>query len=146
MRMAMLGLTSAVALAAAPAFAQSSNQSGQQGKSASGQQSQQIQAMNQEKLRSNLEKAGFSNVTVLDAAYLVQADTSDGNQVMMLINPPSGGSGSQASAGSSSAVPAAASSSRPRATDDLGFPGRVPPHPSGLRLFRHCSADLEFTR
>jgi hypothetical protein len=102
MRMAMLGLTSAVALAAVPAFAQSSNQSGQQGKSASGQQSPQIQAMSQEKLRSSLQKAGFSNVKVLDAAYLVQADTSDGNQVMMFINPPSPGSGGQANAGGSS--------------------------------------------
>ena len=99
MRLAMLGLISAVALGAAPALAQSSNQSGQQGKSASGQQSQQIQAMSQEKLRSNLEKAGFSNVTVLDAAYLVQADTSDGNQVMMFINPPGTNPGSSAQAG-----------------------------------------------
>ncbi len=102
MRTLTLSLLSALALAAAPAFAQSNDQSGQQGKAAAGQQKQQIQAMGQEKLRSNLQKAGFSNITVLDAAYLVQADTSDGNQVMMFINPPNTSAGSQANAGSSS--------------------------------------------
>ncbi|MFO1039631.1 MAG: hypothetical protein U1E45_22535 [Geminicoccaceae bacterium] len=58
--------------------------------------------MTQQKLRSDLEKAGFSNVNVLDAAYLVQAQTSDGNRVMMFINPPSMGNAGAGSSGSSS--------------------------------------------
>ncbi len=98
MRTLAFTCVSVLALAAAPAMAKSTNQSNQQGKSSSGQTNPQIHAMNQEKLRTNLQKAGFSNIKVLDAAYLVQADTSDGNQVMLFINPPSTSSGAQASA------------------------------------------------
>lgn len=59
-------------------------------------------AMTQSQLRDSLEKAGFKNVTILDAAYLVQAQTSQGDSVMMTINPPSiaGATASQATTGS----------------------------------------------
>lgn len=40
-------------------------------------------------LRQQLEKSGFQNVMVLDAAYLVQATTADGDSILMFINPPS---------------------------------------------------------
>ena len=45
--------------------------------------------MTQSQLHDWLEKAGFKNVTILDAAYLVQAQTEQGDTVMMTINPPS---------------------------------------------------------
>jgi len=48
------------------------------------------QVMGQERLRQQLSQAGFQDVRVLDAAYLVQARTQDGNTVFMMINPPDG--------------------------------------------------------
>ena len=104
MRTMLLSSVTVLALFATPALAQSSgNQSGgqQQGKSAGNQQGTQIQAMTQDKLRGSLEKAGFKDVTVLDAAYLVQAQSPDGDQVMMFINPPSSGGSSASASGTS---------------------------------------------
>lgn len=101
MRIAMLIPVIGLALTAGtPAFAQSST--GQQstqknGSTAATQTHSQIQAMTQDKLRKQLEQAGFKNVTIIDAAYLVQAQTQDGNQVFMTINPPSQMSGSSSS-------------------------------------------------
>lgn len=62
---------------------------------------QQLSAMTQDKLKQSLEKAGFTNVRVVDATYMVHAQTSDGNNVVMYINPPS--VGSAATGGSSGA-------------------------------------------
>jgi hypothetical protein len=39
-------------------------------------------------LRDSLKKAGFQDIMILDSAYLVQAKNSDGDSVVMLINPP----------------------------------------------------------
>jgi hypothetical protein len=117
MRLFPITAFAAAALFAAPAFAQqSSNQGGgqqssqppkaqaaagqnQQSGQGSGQQSAQMQAMGQGKLRSTLEKAGFSSIEILDAAYLVNAKSPDGNQVMMFINPPAVGASADASSG-----------------------------------------------
>src|SRR3954453_3598183 len=105
MRALVLGTTCAIALAAVPAMAQSGSQSDQSGQAAkptgSQPQTPKIQAMSQDKLRSDLKNAGFSNITVLDPAYLGQADASDGNKVLMFINPPSVPTGNQASNSSS---------------------------------------------
>ncbi|SMF23536.1 hypothetical protein SAMN02982917_1156 [Azospirillum oryzae] len=105
MRIAMLIPVIGLALTAGtPAFAQSSTgqQSGQKsGSTAATQTHSQIQAMTQDKLRKQLEQAGFKNVTIIDAAYLVQAQTQDGNQVFMTINPPSQMSGSSSSSSGS---------------------------------------------
>lgn len=60
-------------------------------------------AMTQSQLRQSLEKAGFKNVTILDAAYLVQGQTEQGDTLMMTINPPSI-SGATASSGTGSAT------------------------------------------
>lgn len=110
-----------------------SNNPGQQGSSNQGQStSQQAQngdssqqsqrggantgrptAMTQSALKNTLEKAGFKDIQILDAAYLVHARNSDGDVIIMTINPPSlastasqGGTGSTGSgsgtAGSSS--------------------------------------------
>lgn len=105
MRIAMLIPVIGLALTAGtPAFAQSSTgqQSGQKnGSTAATQTHSQFQAMTQDKLRKQLEQAGFKNVTIIDAAYLVQAQTQDGNQVFMTINPPSQMSGSSSSSSGS---------------------------------------------
>lgn len=49
----------------------------------------QVHAMSQQALKSALERAGFTQIQVLDAAYLVHARTADGQVVVMTINPPS---------------------------------------------------------
>ncbi|MBP2311113.1 hypothetical protein [Azospirillum soli] len=54
-------------------------------------------AMNQDQLRKSLEQAGFTNVRVLDSAYLVQAQGANGETVTMMID----SSGSMASGSSS---------------------------------------------
>jgi hypothetical protein len=115
MRLFPIAALTAAALFAAPAIAQQSgNQGGGQqssqqpktqaaagqGQQQSGsQQSAQMQAMGRDKLRSTLEKAGFSSIEVLDAAYLVNAKSPDGNQVMMFINPPAVRASADASSG-----------------------------------------------
>jgi hypothetical protein len=68
-----------------------------------GQQAQ-TQAMGQDKLRQQLTQAGFRDVKILDAAYLVQARTQDGNDVMMMINPPASGTRTSGTKGGSSAT------------------------------------------
>lgn len=55
--------------------------------SASGSQ-QDWQAMSQVQLRGSLEKAGYKNIRIVDAAYVVQAVGPTGDQVVMYINPP----------------------------------------------------------
>lgn len=69
----------------------SANQPGAKSQSSSGQTA--ASAMTQDKLIKSLQNAGFQNVRVVDAAYLVQATSSDGNSVMMLINPPAAATG-----------------------------------------------------
>lgn len=98
---------------AGPAFAQSpqssqsgsgSSSQGQQQSQSSGQQRQQghnqQHIMGQERLRQQLTQAGFRDVQILDAAYLVQARTQDGHTVLMTINPPSPGSQASTTSGS----------------------------------------------
>ena len=46
------------------------------------------QAMSQVQLRGSLEKAGYKNIRIVDAAYVVQAVGPTGDQVVMYINPP----------------------------------------------------------
>lgn len=110
MRTVLLSSVLALGLLATPAFAQSSNQGGSQnqGQSASSQQDSTIHAMSQDRLRKTLEQAGFKDVTVLDATYLVEAQSPHGDRVVMLIDPPSvgtmagsGGSGGQQNQGQS---------------------------------------------
>ncbi|MDC7785059.1 hypothetical protein PQJ75_02195 [Rhodoplanes sp. TEM] len=112
-----------LALGMVPAAAQSGSQSSgsQSGtqKNAAGQsQNQRVGAMSQDKLRKTLQQSGFQDITIVDAAYIVHAKTSDGDMVVMYINPPSavsaasqGGTSSQGTTGSSSSSGSAGSSS-----------------------------------
>ena len=69
---------------------QPNNQTGQPQQQSQNQQTQEQQrlAMTQAKLRKTLQQAGFKNIRVVDANYLVQAQTEDGDNVLMFINPP----------------------------------------------------------
>ena len=42
-----------------------------------------------QKLRADLDKAGFTNITIMPSSSLVRAKDSEGNPVMMVINPDS---------------------------------------------------------
>ena len=53
-----------------------------------------MSAASQEKVREQLAEAGFQQVEILDASYLVRAQTEEGNTVLMVIDPPMGGMGS----------------------------------------------------
>ncbi|MFC1458563.1 hypothetical protein ACETIH_18020 [Microvirga arabica] len=53
-----------------------------------GQLQGQSRASQRTLLRQELRQAGFQNIRILDAAFLVQASTGSGQQVMMVINPP----------------------------------------------------------
>ncbi|MBB5276324.1 hypothetical protein HNR26_002393 [Rhizobium rosettiformans] len=94
----------ALGLFAAPAHAQSStdaqDSSSTDTTTTTSSQSGQPSAVTQQKLQSQLEGAGFSNVQILDASYLVQAQTEEGNTVLMVIDPPMRGSGMSGQSGS----------------------------------------------
>jgi hypothetical protein len=47
-----------------------------------------IAPITQSGLRRTLQHAGFQDIRIVDAAYLVQARTEDGDDVIMFINPP----------------------------------------------------------
>ena len=104
MRAVLIPAVMSAALLAAPAFAaqpagqaggqamQGSGgqqaQNGQQAQSGASGAQQEWQAMSQAQLRSSLEKAGYKNIRIVDAAYVVQAVGPTGDQVVMYINPP----------------------------------------------------------
>lgn len=103
MRSIVIPAVAAAAMFTLPAFAQEDSSSN--GTQASSEQSQEMRAMSQQKLRSSLEEAGFSDVQVLDTTYLVRAKTKEGEDIIMFLNPPNmsgGGMGSDQSAQSSS--------------------------------------------
>ncbi len=104
----LLITAAAVSLLALPAAAQQSPSTSPSGGSSGAQmgQSAQPQAATAQKVRQSLQQAGFQDISVVDAAYLVHAQTKDGNFVLMLVDPPggpaattgAGGAGSQAQA------------------------------------------------
>jgi len=84
----------------------------QSGSSQSQAQPSGMQQSAQQRLKQSLERAGFKNVAIVDAAFLVNAKTGDGSTVRMTINPPttwqSGmqqGSGTQQGSGGSPMQP-----------------------------------------
>jgi len=92
--MSAVALTVAMAM---PAMAQSSSATGaasapstaaSQSSAASADQVK-WKAMTQDKLRQQLTDAGFKDIRIVDAAYLIEARTKDGDPVTLMINPPS---------------------------------------------------------
>lgn len=96
----------ALALGVLPATAQSGSSGGQPAGAQKGSQAQtqgqssHMSAMSQDKLRKTLQQSGFTDIQIVDAAYIVHAKTSDGNMVVMYIDPP--GSATRASQSGSS--------------------------------------------
>lgn len=147
MRTTLASLTAIGLLFAAPAFAQTQpgqttdrmqqTQTDPQGTPAqpgagqpgmnqeAGQQGQtggpgQPRAMTQDRLRQTLESAGFQQIQILDAAYLVQAQTEDGDTVFMVINPPMGAGGAGMAGTGSDRTPGAGGTSGSGATGATG--------------------------
>ena len=90
-KLVMISAATALALGSAPAFAQSqpSSQPGTSSPSSSTTTSSAIpKAMSQDKVRQVMRDAGFTNVQVLDASYLVSAQTKDGDRILVVLNPP----------------------------------------------------------
>ena len=54
----------------------------------SGQLQGQSRASQRTLLRQELRQAGFKDIRILDAAFLVQASTGSGQQIIMVVNPP----------------------------------------------------------
>lgn len=107
-------LAAALTLAAGGTLAQQANQNKgamPNQASTSSDKGAKTQAMTQGKLKQSLEKAGFTNVRIVDAQYLVHARTEDGNPVVMFINPPSSAT-AQAGQTDSSANPSQTPSSQ----------------------------------
>ncbi|CCF22208.1 exported protein of unknown function (plasmid) [Pseudorhizobium banfieldiae] len=108
MKLATLTIASALFAVHAVAQTDSGNSTGNStdasttttNQSAETSQSDSGSAMAQSKVRDQLTKAGFQNVEILDASYLVRAQTEDGNTVLMVIDPPIGGTSGDASTSS----------------------------------------------
>lgn len=93
----------------APAFAQSNSAQGSHANTGAAAVSGTKGAVSPDKLKKTLSDAGFQNVHILDQSFLVQAQTKDGDTVLMMLNPPgpttassTGTSGGASSSGSSS--------------------------------------------
>jgi hypothetical protein len=86
--MFMSALTLALAVSG-PAFAQPATGAANPAPpaAAKSQKADQQSAPTIEKLTQDLQKAGFSEVKVLQDAFLVQAKTKDGNPILMTIGP-----------------------------------------------------------
>lgn len=151
----------ALSMLAVPAFAQSSatspsNAAAQHNGTATNPSSAtsgpEFKAMTQAKLKQQLSQAGFSSIDVLDASYLVQAKTPDGNTVIMVINPPSmntasngalnsnvttGSVGSSSTSGKSGSMnannPASGSGSNMMSNPSSNATGATVPHPGATK-------------
>ena len=81
-------LTMALAVSG-PAFAQSTSGAANSTPPAATapQRADQQPALTVQKLTQDLQKAGFTEVKILQDAFLVQAKTADGNPILMTIGP-----------------------------------------------------------
>jgi hypothetical protein len=101
--MRALSLAAVVALAAAPAIAQDAVKNPQQKPATSAvkpqmstvsPQTSTVSREAQEKLREALQRAGFRDIRIVDATYVIHARTQDGNFVVMYVNPSDAGADS----------------------------------------------------
>ncbi len=95
LKMLLVPTTLVVALATPTLAATTTNSSGPSS-TTQGLSSNQTQGGNQattpaieQKLRSSLSQAGFTDVHIMPQSFLVRAKDKDGNPVMMIINPDS---------------------------------------------------------
>ncbi len=122
-----------VAMAVAPlALAQSgqtdtpqAQESQTQGGQMQGSQDQQAGVRSYDEIQSSLQQAGIENMQVLNAAYVVRAQTKDGEQVTLLVDPPAtaaaAGQQQQQESGGQQAGAAAGQEKVRQALTDAGF-------------------------
>jgi uncharacterized protein Smg (DUF494 family) len=115
----------ALAMSVSPAVLAQAQKSGQQGSAQKAQQGgQQASAKSQQQVQDTLKQAGFQDVRILDAAYIVNAKTKDGEQVTMFIDPPmtagSSGQGGQSGSQSGTSGQQAASGSQQGGSGQAG--------------------------
>ena len=83
-------------------------------------------SFNQDSVRSNLQKAGFSNIQFVQRAYLVQATSPSGDNVVMALNAISPGtSGSSASTSSPATTSSGASGAVSGSSQAAGKDGQT---------------------
>lgn len=102
----LLLTTAAIGLLALPAAAQqspsgTSGQPGSSGAQMNQSATSQQTAATAQKVRQSLQQAGFQDINVVDAAYVVHARTSEGNLVLMYVDPPGGPTATTGSSGQS---------------------------------------------
>jgi hypothetical protein len=76
-----------------------------------------------EKLKQDLQKAGFSEVKVLQDAFLIQAKTKDGNPILMTLGP-NGVSALEASSASGTTTGQAQSGNNPSNSNPAPAPAK----------------------
>jgi opacity protein-like surface antigen len=77
--------TAMVALLASPSFAQSTNPQNQASSQANPNSSQNLVAA--QKIKQDLQGAGFTDIKVVAESFVVQAKSKDGDPVLMTIGP-----------------------------------------------------------
>lgn len=94
MRVPAFPIVAALALLAAPAFAQSStttgttsDQSGVSNSSNSWHHGTSVSSDTKDKLRQSLESSGFKDVTVTPEAFMIRAQAPDGSRIVMMLRP-----------------------------------------------------------
>lgn len=81
----------------------------------------QPRAMTPDRVRQVLEDAGFQQIQIIDAAYVIQAQTEDGDTVIMMINPPArAGAGATGTGTDTDRTTGATGTDRPGATGESG--------------------------
>ena len=110
--MRILPIVTVLILAAAPTLAQDAgrNDAGAKQKPVTAPliaQMSTVSSQAKEKLRKSLEKAGFRDIEIVDAAYAVHARTQDGSSIVMYVNPPEAGSGAATTGQSRTETPPA---------------------------------------
>lgn len=80
----------------------------------------------QEAIRQALTDAGFQDIRFVDASYLAQAQTKDGDQITMMIDPSMSGGGSQSASGDGSGGGSSAPSGAPSGASSGATPGATP--------------------
>lgn len=117
-----------VALGMTPAMAQTDNSSTDTSTNAlnssdAGSMSTNEMVASQKKVLKVLEDAGYTDTSILDAAYMVEAKTPDGEQILMMIDTRGRVMGAQKSGdGSGSGANNKSSSSGSSAASDEGSP------------------------
>jgi hypothetical protein len=117
-------VVAALALGSAGAFAQQSatggTSQGSQSSTGTAKSTQDVQfhAMSQERLKKALREAGFQEINVVGATYVVHAKSEDGDSVVMYVTPPPvqgasapGSSATGAGSGTSGSGPSAGTDS-----------------------------------